>query len=269
MLHVTSGPFAGNGFYIKTFCNKSIDVNEGNTSSGTAVIQWAYHGQNNQIWLVSPASQQQVQQPQQQQPYTQITTKNTFQEVPANFTSTNNTTYKILSAVNTSKALTVGNDHSARISDYTGDASQRFMIMQDGAKFAFVVGSFQEGLCVLKDAQENGGKIVSDSGKHASSWFEVVRASAGEWQNKAYKIKTFAHRALDVSEGRTDNGTAVLQWSEHNEFNQVWLIVPADQPVAKYESKSGSGSSNSLFGINLPNIPGFSFPQLPADFKFL
>lgn len=27
LLHVTSGPYSGNGFYIKTFCNKSIDVN--------------------------------------------------------------------------------------------------------------------------------------------------------------------------------------------------------------------------------------------------
>jgi hypothetical protein len=27
LLRVTSGPYAGNGFYIKTFCNKSVDVN--------------------------------------------------------------------------------------------------------------------------------------------------------------------------------------------------------------------------------------------------
>lgn len=169
--------------------------------------------------------------------------------------------------MNTSKALTIGNDHGARISDYTGDASQRFMIMQEGGKFAFVVSSFQEGLCVFKDGQENGAKIVSDSGRHPSSWFEIVRASAGEWQNKAYKIKTFAHRALDVCEGKTDNGTPVLQWSEHNDFNQVWLILPADQAVPKYQSKSSSGG-NSLFGLDLPNIPGFSFPQLGGNFKF-
>lgn len=188
--------------------------------------------------------------------------------MPPNFVSSN-TQYKILSAINTSKALTVGNnDHGARISDYTGDASQRFTIVQDGAKFALVVSSLQEALCVFKDGQENGGKIVSDSGKHPSSWFEIVRASAGEWQNKAYKIKTFAHRALDIFEGKTENGTAVLQWSEHNDFNQVWLIVPADQAVPKYESKGSNGGGNSLFGINIPNIPGFSFPQIPGNFKF-
>lgn len=27
LLHVASGPYASNGFYIKTFCNKSVDVN--------------------------------------------------------------------------------------------------------------------------------------------------------------------------------------------------------------------------------------------------
>jgi hypothetical protein len=113
---------------------------------------------------------------------------------------------------------------------------------------------------VFKDGQENGAKIQSDNGKHPSSWFEVVRASAGEWQNRAYKIKTLAHKALDLAEGRTDNGTPVVQWNEHNDFNQVWLIIPADQAVPKYESKT---NSNSLFGINLPNV-NVPFPKLPA-----
>ena len=153
MLSVTSGPFAGRGFYLKTFNGKSLDVFEGRTSPGTAVIQWAYHGNTNQIWVISPSSkqQQQPQQQQQQQP-AQIANKNTFPEVPVAFAPTN-TTYKILSALNTSKALTVGNDRALRISDYNGDASQRFSIFQDNGKFAFVVNSFQEGLCVFKDGQ--------------------------------------------------------------------------------------------------------------------
>jgi hypothetical protein len=262
MLKVTGGPFAGRGFYLKTFCNKAIDIFEGNTNSGTAVIQWSYHGHTNQIWLVCPANSQ----PQQQQQQPQIiASQGAFPEVPSKFVAAN-TAYKILSVLNTGKALTVSNDKGLKISDYIGDPSQKFNIYQDGSKLAFVVTSSQEGLCVIKDSQENGGRIVADSGKHPSSWFELVRASAGEWQNRAYKIRTFAgHKVLDLSEGKVDNGTPVVQWGEHNDFNQVWLLVPADQPVAKHETKS---QSNSLFGVDLPgvslpfaNLPNFSFPN--------
>lgn len=154
---VTNGPFAGKGFYLKTHCGKCVDVNEGRTSPGTAVIQWSYHGNSNQIWLAYPASQQgQPQQQQQQQNIQQQTqqqgAKNPFQEVPANFTPTN-TLYKVLSVLNTTKALTVSNDRTLRLSDYTGDASQKFTLYPEGNKVAFVVSSLQEGLCVLKDSQ--------------------------------------------------------------------------------------------------------------------
>lgn len=65
-----------------------------------------------------------------------------------------------------------------------------------------------------------------------------------------------------MTEGRTDNGTPVVQWVDHNDgYNQVWLVVPADQPVQKYESKTNSGTS--LFGINLPKV-SLPFPTLPS-----
>lgn len=137
LLTVTSGPFAGKGFYLKTFCGKSLDVNEGRTSPGTAVIQWSYHGNNNQIWLAYPPDSQ----PQQQQAQQQAT-KTAFQEVPANFVPAAGP-YKVLSALNTSKALTVGADRALKISDYSGDASQKFNLYAENGKIALVVSSVQ------------------------------------------------------------------------------------------------------------------------------
>ena len=95
-----------------------------------------------------------------------------FQEVPPNFTPAN-TTYKVLSIINTSKALTITNtaDHGLKISDYVGDSSQKFNIFQKNGKFAFVVSSYNEGVCVLQDSNQNGAVAKSDPGQHASSYF--------------------------------------------------------------------------------------------------
>lgn len=258
---VKNGQFVGLGFYIKSFCSKVLDVFEGRTTPGTQIIQWSFHGNDNQIWLIVPADEQPTQ-------INTVASLNAFQEVPAVFAPTNGQAYKVLSALNTTKALTVANtaDRELKISDYVGDPAQKFMIFQNANKFALVVQSYNEGLCVLKDSKENGGQVKSDAGQHPSSWFEVSRVAGGEWSNKAYKIKTFAgQKALDVFEGRTENGTRVVQYSEHNNTNQIWLIVPTDQPIQKYESKSKGQEGHSIFGVNLPNInlPGLPNINLP------
>ena len=55
ILPVKNGPLQGLGFYLKTHCGKSIDVFEGRTQVGTPIIQWSFHGNTNQIWLIVPA----------------------------------------------------------------------------------------------------------------------------------------------------------------------------------------------------------------------
>jgi hypothetical protein len=49
------------------------------------------------------------------------------------------------------------------------------------------------------------------------------------------------------------NGTKILQWDDHGGANQVWIIVPADQVVPKYE-KTSQGNNSNILGVNLPNI---------------
>lgn len=158
---------SGIGFYIKTFCSKSLDLFEGRVQTGTPIIQWSFHGNTNQIWLIVPADDQHAQ-------INTVVANNlsAFQEVPPNFTPVN-TAYKVLSIINTTKALTISNtaDHGLKISDYVGDPSQKFNIFQNNGKFAFVVSSYNEGVCILQDRKENGVEAKSDPGQHASSYF--------------------------------------------------------------------------------------------------
>lgn len=148
---------------------------EGRTQTGTPIIQWSFHGNTNQIWLIVPADDQHA------QINNQVANNiGAFQEVPPYFTPINST-YKILSVVNTSKALTISNtaDHGLKISDYVGDPSQKFNIYPNNNRFAFVVSSYNEGICVFQDKKENGAEIKSDPGQHVSSFFEVVQVTQG------------------------------------------------------------------------------------------
>jgi len=70
---------------------------------------------------------------------------------------------------------------------------------------------------------------VVDLGKHPSSWFEVVRATAGKWANRAYVIKTHATtKVLDIEGGVANEGQRVFQYELHGGENQLWLILPAE-----------------------------------------
>lgn len=86
----------------------------------------------------------------------------------------------------------------------------------------------------------------------------MVQVTQGEWAKKAYKLKTFSGKVLDIFEGNVQNGTKIIQWDDHGNLNQQWIIVPFDQVVPKYEKSSNK--SSSLLGVNLPNInlPGLN-----------
>jgi hypothetical protein len=108
---------------------------------------------------------------------------------------------------------------------------------------------------------------VSDPGKHASSWFEVVPVKAGEWASKAYVVKTFAGKVLDVSAGKAINGAPVVQWVAHGQNNQSWLILPAEQPLPQGNTNQGLGlglgqlNIGGLFG----NGSGFNWGNIPLN----
>lgn len=151
-------------------------------------------------------------------------------DVPSHFVPQGNTHYRIVAAKETSKALTVvGGTHNLTISTFKNDASQRFTIIPQGNKYAFVVQSTSTALCIYYDNKQNCAEVRADPGKHDSSWFEIKRAENGTLSKKGYLIETFAHgKCLDIEAGVTNDGTKVLQFDIHNGDNQVWVIVPAD-----------------------------------------
>lgn len=150
---INKGQYAGKAFYIKTFSGKGLDIFEGRTTPGTPIIQWAIHGNSNQVWFIVPSDGQMQNTNQNQGFNAPNTNQNTFPQVPPNFTP-GNTSYKILSAMNTGKAITLaaGQPGQAKISDFTGDASQSFKIYPNGNKFALVCDSSNQGLCFNQDS---------------------------------------------------------------------------------------------------------------------
>ncbi len=67
-----------------------------------------------------------------------------------------NTSYKISSAIDLSKVLTITKDNKARYAADKGEPSQKFKIYQNNGTCAFVVESNNSGLCVAQDGTNNG-----------------------------------------------------------------------------------------------------------------
>ena len=52
---VTDDKYKGQtAYYIRSHCNKALDVCEGKAKKEAKIIQWAYNGNKNQIWIVEP-----------------------------------------------------------------------------------------------------------------------------------------------------------------------------------------------------------------------
>lgn len=44
-----------NEYLIYTFCGKVLDLNESSKKNNTAIHQWSFHGEENQIWTLHKA----------------------------------------------------------------------------------------------------------------------------------------------------------------------------------------------------------------------
>jgi hypothetical protein len=105
---VSKGPWTGKACHIKTVAGKTLDIYGGVVANGTDIKQWELHGGDNQCWVITKADGQQPQQPQQGQQGQQVPQQQgQLGEVPAQFTPVANTDYRVVTVLNTSKALTV------------------------------------------------------------------------------------------------------------------------------------------------------------------
>lgn len=200
------GPYAFKGYLIKTFAGEfALTLDQGKVESDKPVMQWEVHQHGDQSWIFEEVP---------------------MPNVPANLKPDPNTNYKIVSILNKNKALTINQKGEAVLQKFAATDNQKFNIHHEKHKYALVTPN-KNALCIFGDKQENDAHVVSDPGKHNSSWFEIVRADKGPFQNRGYIIKTHANgKALDISGGKAIEGKPINQYTLHENGNQVWLIEP-------------------------------------------
>ena len=129
-----------------------------------------------------------------------------FFDVPLHFVPVPNTVYRIVSVKDTNKAFTVTKGHHGQkvyVSDYTGDAAQKFTFGFQGNTLAFVAQATNTALYIPHHNKNNGAEIEADGKQHKSNWFEIVPVQQGEAAGKGYGIKTISGKALDLEGGKT------------------------------------------------------------------
>jgi hypothetical protein len=208
----TAGKWANKAYIIKTHVGKQgLDIAGGQATEGQKVLQYDLHGGDNQNWLIEPVE---IVDP----------------EVPANFTPFANTTYKIVSVLDKSKALSVDQGNKVVVHTFNNEPSQKFNIFLEHHKYGFTATHNHAGLSVNGDTKDNAAEIVAVPGKHHSNWFEIAVVTNGKWANRGYIIKTHAgNRALDIAGGQATEGQKVLQYDFHGNENQIWQIVATEQ----------------------------------------
>ena len=114
--------------------------------------------------------------------------------------------------------------------------------MKENNKYAFVTAANNTALWVWNDEKSKDTHIISDAGQHPGSWFTIERCNKGEWKHKGYYIKTLGHnKCFDITD-KYNNEPEIKQCGAHDAHNQMWLIVPADDPLpAKYQGPHQGG----------------------------
>lgn len=164
-------------------------------------------------------------------------------------------------------------DNKIEVGTFSGDKSQIFDIHCEQDKYAFVCTANNSGLCIFEDKQDNGAQIVTDGGKHTSSWFTLARAEKGKWTNKAYLIKTHAgNRAFDIAGGKAEDGKKVLQYNIHQGDNQLWWIEAIEEEKKggkdKGKNKKKKGGKKPKKEPKKPELPDVD-PHVDVDEKSL
>ena len=283
IIPVGEGQWAGRACFFRTHAGKTFDIQGGQCVAGVDVKQWTFNGGPNQMWVITPADEkhsnpfqkgkghgQHGQHGQHGNQPGQIIPPN--KEVPHKIDIFPNVHYRIVSAARPRKALTVNSqgEPKCRLKAYNNDGFQRFKVMQENNKYAFVTAANNTALCVYKDEQFKDAHIVADAGQHQGSWFTIEPCHKGEWKNKGYLIKTFAiNKVFDIT-GDYKDEPEVKQCSSHDAHNQMWLIVPADDPLpAKHQNQGQQGQQGQQGGKGQQmNIGGFKF-NVPSPGELL
>lgn len=221
------GKWAKKAYLIKTHAgNRALDIAGGKAEDGKNVLQYNIHQGDNQLWHFVPIEPESPNKKGNKKAG-KVAQKPTHPDVKPQFEANPKILYKIFSILNPNMVLTVNKDNKLEVDKHHNHKNQHFHIYTEGNKFAFVAQHNDHGLCIFEDKQDNALNIITDAGKHTSSWFEITRVEKGDFANKGYIIKTHANgRCLDIAGGKAEEGKAVLQYNIHEGGNQVWLIEP-------------------------------------------
>lgn len=135
--------------------------------------------------------------------------------------------------------ISVNKENKVVISRHHGKQEQHFHLYPDNNKFGIVDKKSNSGLCIFQDKPDNAAPIITDSGKHTSSWFQIERIENGPFAHKAYHIKTHAGKCLDVAGGKIEEGAGVIQANLAENINQLWTIElckGANKPKGKFNN---------------------------------
>ena len=148
------------------------------------------------------------------------------------------TKYKILSAVDTSKALDVTSvsDEKKKLKkgqliiwEYHGGPNQQFYILPcQGKKVRLINAANGYSVEIPNSSTQDGSPThVNPNNNTQNEEFELIEYSGDKTKKNFYRIKTFCGKVLDCENQRESNGTNVIQWSQNNGKNQLWWITPA------------------------------------------
>ena len=120
--------------------------------------------------------------------------------------------YKIASALDQTKVFTVNQTGALVLDTYRGDNSQKFNIFANKNRFALVCQDGSRAVMIDKDSPQDGAQIRADAAQFKSSFFEMLSVTSGPLAGRGFYLKTFTGKSIDVNEGRTSPGTAIIQW---------------------------------------------------------
>ena len=131
--------------------------------------------------------------------------------------------YSIQSVAAEGKVLDVcqEGEHPGSLIIWEGYAGQNqmFTLKQKGGHYFFV--SKKDNLYLTAESDDDGAKVLArpkDKYNPAQKWMMDKRGDT------EYIIYNSNGKALDVCEGKDDNGTQIILWEENGGKNQLWTL---------------------------------------------
>lgn len=148
------------------------------------------------------------------------------------------TKYKILSCLDTSKAMDVTSltDEGKKLKkgqiiiwEYHGGPNQQFYIMPCGNKKVRIINAASGySLQIPNNSTKDGSYThVNPNNNTPNEEFELIEYNKDKNKKEIYQIQTFCNKMLDCEDQKDSNGTRVIQWSNNGGKNQLWRITPA------------------------------------------